>query len=307
MDNHTSSSKFDLAQKDLLNKKNTFWSHFSRFKILFKILLILICCFILIHFLRPVLVLDRATYLPISDASVKFEYVGKYWGSGCSEEKVLKTNFLGLVFFPRLFAPCNVMVSKDGYHPNSAELSFFRFRKAKLKKVQNPQPLINYDLDSSFNTCIDILSLVNDENNNSEPNNGDNCDFTFSALSPQYTEVMIGGTPTPIEVLSNSLPAYKIIINGDGGIQEVSKDSPSKSYYFHNDVENMFIAPEFGYKKEMDIYRGKAYVVKLRDGKHYMTLHASISGYPDKDFSIGGYIQPNESRNLEFVGIGGGY
>jgi hypothetical protein len=262
----------------------------------------------LIHLLRPVIVLDRETMLPISDASVKFNYVGKYWGDGCYENKTLNTSFFGVVFFPRLFAPCNVMVSKDGYHPNSAELSFFKFRMTKLKKVQNPQPLISYNIKTSVNTCIDALSLIDGKNNslNSEPNNGIDCDLTFSDLSLQYIKNMIGRTPTREELLFNYVPAFNIKINGDGGIQEVNKDKSDKSYY-HNDLENMFIAPEFGYNKEMDLYRDKAYVVKLRDGKHYMTLIITSSSIYPKDIVITGYIQPNESRNLEFVGKGFSY
>lgn len=258
-----------------------------------KVLIIIIILLFIFISVRPTLVLDSKNFLPISDASVQYKTSG--W-NGCVDHSSYKT-FLGIAVSPGVIFPCQLIVNKIGYHVNGANRmntlsGLLGFKIVLLNKIQNPQSLIKFKRDFGPNTGMDALSYLKDLNSKILPENmiGDKeLDFTFIPVGIIDSNSSVSGKVGDL--------IYKMQFNGEGGVQAVSaddtKDNAGAKYY---DLENLLVAPESGYKKELEVKSGKGYVAKLRDGKHYMVF--SLLGS-----SMTGYIQPEESKNLEYVGL----
>lgn len=263
---------------------------FNYKKVLIVIIIILLFIFISV---RPTLVLDGKNFLPISDASVQYKTSG--W-NGCVDRSSSNI-FLGFAISPGIIFPCQLTVNKSGYHVNGANRintlsGLLGFKIVLLNKIQNPQSLIKFKRDFGPNTGMDVLSYLKDLNPKILPENmiGDEeLDFTFIPVGTIDSNSSVSGKVGDL--------IYKMQFNGEGGGQAVStddtKDYAGAKYY---DLENLLVAPESGYKKELEVKSGKGYVARLRDGKHYIVF--SLLGS-----SMTGYIQPEESKNLEYVGL----
>ena len=298
-------SDFNLWENKNQIKKKLFWKRFYFLKIFLIIIAVSSGLAYVVFLLRPVIILDSESYLPISGASVKYEYVGRYIGSGCSEEKIHNSSY-GLTMFPLLILPCGVKVTKYGYHINGAARmsdlpGLLGLKVVVLKKIKTPQPLIKFKRIFSANTGMDVTSYLSNPDSKliSERMIDDiKNDFTFLSTGLGYDTYIINGRESKS---SNGNPVFRIKFNSDGGVQEIIKDKSRQSGAENNYLfENLLLAPESGYKKEMDIISDKAYVARLQDGKHYMMFSISediIKG----NYWLTAYVQPREIRNLESI------
>lgn len=258
------------------------------------LIILVVIIFLIVYFLLcPILILDKNDSSLLSGATVEYKTAG--W-NGCQFNSSHKT-FFGIAVGLGKFSPCQITVSKEGYHINGANKAntiskFLGLRIIKLNKIQNPQPLIKFNRVFKPNTGMDVLSYLKDINPSVLPEN------MFRDKEDDFTFIPIGEI-TPESKVSGLVgdPIYKLKFNGEGGIQAVSRDDTKGSMvslYF--DLENLLIAPNSGYQKELEIMSGKGYVARLRDGKHYMVFYVEGS-------IMVGYIQPEESRNMEYVGL----
>lgn len=259
------------------------------------LIILIVAIFLIAYFLLcPLLVLDNNDSSLVSGALVEYKTSG--W-NGCEVSSSHKT-FFGITIAPGMFSPCQITVSKEGYHLNGANKAntiykFLGLRIIKLNKIKDPQPLIKFNRVFKPNTGMDVLSYLKDIDFNVLPENmirDKENDFTFLSIGKITPES--GRTGMVGDLI------YKLKFYGEGGIQEVSKDDTkgsAVSLYF--DLENLLVAPNSGYQKELDIISGKGYVARLRDGKHYMVFFVEGS-------TMVGYIQPEEnSKNMEYVGL----
>lgn len=262
----------------------------------------LVGLFIVLLILRPTLVIDAKTHIPISGATVK--YKANDW-NGCSDKSSHQT-FTGVSFSILIFSPCQIIVSKDGYHVNGANRiktlpGIFGFRIVRLNKITNPQEnfvqfnRVFTEESSGMNVPLYLSNLQAGINPNQTKNDTD-VDFKFT---------VIGNTEEAVNAVGRAVLEMEFF--GNGGVQIISKDSTGSAanaeYY---DMENLLEAPIDGYKKTIKIESGKSYVAKLRDGKHYMKFHVFGSKNYENNTSYAcmtGYLQPLESRNLEFVNV----
>ncbi|MBP6883825.1 MAG: hypothetical protein KBC06_01165 [Candidatus Pacebacteria bacterium] len=292
------SSLPEIEQTKILNTSNVSIpdiepksKHRKMGEIFISILSILLVTF----FLRPTVVVDGETFLPINGANVKY---ASYGWNGCLN-KANHNTFLGITFSVGVFFPCQITVSKNGYHTNGVNEitslpAFLGLKIIKLNKIKNPQEFIQF-------TRVFVLEKPNMDVSpflyNLDPNDikvGKDYDFTFNVIDNEAKEAnILGRTILEIEFL------------GQGGVQEISKDSTKNDlraeYY---DMQNLLEAPISGYQKKISIEVGKAYVARLKDGAHYMKFHVSGSKKDGKLFAcMTGYIQPRATTNLEFPNI----
>jgi hypothetical protein len=277
----------EIKQEELQNNAITKKSPKSR------IILIVIGILFVFIVLRPTLVLDSQNFLPLSGASVQYKTSG--W-NGCRDNSKHIT-FLGFAISPAIIFPCQLTVNKSGYHVNGANrtstvLGLLGFKIIILHKIQDPQQLIKFKRDFAPNTGMDVLSYLQDLDSKVLPENmiGEKeLDFTFIPIGTIDSNSNASGKVGDL--------IYKMKFNGEGGIQTVSadgtKDDMGSLYY---DLENLLVAPNSGYQKELEVKSGESYIARLRDGKHYMVFYLLGS-------AMTGYIQPSETRNLEYVGL----
>lgn len=287
-------------------KDNTPKKKYKKIKYLF--ILIFVFLFILI-FGRPTLVIDSKTFLPISGADVKYKSTG--W-NGCLDRSKTKT-IIGVSFYFSLFSPCQLIVSKEGYHINGANEikalpGFWNLRIVKLNKIDNPSEFVTFNRRfTSKRPSMNISNYLYNLNPNLDPdgikNEEEDYDFIFTEINNEAKDINTVGRPI-----------MKIEFSGDGGVQAISADdtnNDSVSQYF--DMENLLEAPTDGYQKSLFIQSGKSYVARLKDGAHYMKFHVFSTKNPERNEEgkevgvsyacMTGYIQPQETTNLNFVGI----
>ncbi len=287
-------------QNNILRKKHR--------KTKYALLIIFVFSLILV-FTRPTLVIDSKTLLPVSGANVKYKSSG--W-NGCRDKSESKT-ILGVAFYLGLFSPCQLNVSKEGYHINGANKfktlpGFLGLRIVKLNEIDNPQEFVVFNRHfTSKKPSMNIATYLYNLNPNLDPINfkdeEEDYDFIFSEIGNEAKDKNTIG------------PAIlKIEFSGDGGVQAISADDighSAVSQYF--DLENLLEAPVDGYQKSLFIESGKSYVARLKDGAHYMKFHVFSSKNIERDEEgkeIGvsyacmtGYIQPEKTTNLNFVGV----
>lgn len=256
---------------------------------------------------RPVFVIDSEDHSFISDASVTYSTVS--WAEGCHPSKNYKTHKgVSLSFF--VVSPCEIKIEKDGYYTNGARKikslpGLFGVRIISLNKIKNQQPLVKFEYEFPVNTRVDVLSYLNnpDSDFKKEPPD-EEYDFIISPNGGGFDIKIIDGKE--LKMLDGN-PTHSIKFNGEGGIMQISNND-MYSYSFtdiYYEIENLLIAPESGYQKEVKLAQGRGYVAKLRDGKHFIVFYVSaFSG----NVEMTGYIQPKEGlRNLEFIGKGRQY
>ena len=252
--------------------------------------------------LRPTLVINSITRLPISGANVK--YKANDW-DGCSDKSSNKT-ILGISSSPLTLSPCQITVSKEGYHVNGANRintlpGIFGFRIVELNKIRDPQEnfiQFNRVFTKEYPDMNVLLYL-------SKLNEGLNPNETKNDVDPDFKFNVIGNTELAANAIGSAV--LEIEFFGNGGIQSISKDyTGSDGWAEYYDMENLLEAPIDGYQKNLKIEEGKSYVTRLKDGKHYMKFHVFGSKNYENNTSYAcmtGYIQPLESRNLEFVDV----
>jgi hypothetical protein len=256
----------------------------------------------LIRWFSPMVVVDSATNKPVSGVGVSFAVSN--WANGCGNERTSVTNKLGIASFGGIVFPCQITISRDGYHTNGSndprELNgFLGFKKIKIHRIENPQEPIVFDrVFTESRPGMDVLSYLRDLNPDTEPENllGDQeLDFSFTTISNSELEKNVYGRAI-----------LRMHFNGEGGVQAISDQAGTgndagKLYY---DLENLLLAPQDGYKQDLDIEAGKSYVARLRDGAHYMKFHVFGSKRDGENYAcMTAYVQPNESTNLEFNNI----
>jgi len=257
----------------------------------------------IVGFFRPTLVIDQRTFLPISGATVN--YKSETW-TGC-HNRISGTTFFGITFLPGVFFPCQISVSKEGYHLNGANNvdvvpGIFGFRILFLNKIQDPQAFIHFEREFTLQEPgMDVLSYLRDSQPSLDPSemigNQEN-DFIFTVIKNEGRKDTEYQTIGPIQV--------KIKFFGEGGVQLISRDddrgNAGSNYY---DIENLLEAPVSGYKEELFLESGKSYIARLRDGLHYMkfSIFATEDLKRESFVCINGYIQPEASKNLEFLDV----
>jgi len=256
---------------------------------------------------RPVFVIDKEDNSFISDASVTYSTVS--WAEGCHPSKNYKTH-KGISFSFFVVSPCEVRIEKEGYYTNGARRikslpGLFGIRIISLNKIKNQQPLVKFEYEFPVDTKVDVLSYLNnpDSDFKKEPSD-EEYDFIISPNGEGFTMKTIEGKE--LKMLDGN-PTHNIKFNREGGIMQISNND-AYSYSFtdlYYEMENLLVAPESGYQKEIKLAEGRGYVAKLRDGKHFIVFYGTaFSG----NVEMTGYIQPKEgSRDLEFVGKGRQY
>lgn len=288
-------------------------SKFRKYAIIFLILFI--------FFLNPLrlnLVLDADTNLLITGATV--EYQRENWSTGCGVPVESKT-LLGFAIFPHAnilnyWLPCAIKVSAPGYHYNgynNLPTTFLPIRVNRIYKQISEDKALEVHRVFKENEGMDLLAYIKYYNEDIKENtNNSNNDFTFTNLS---SEQKFRTDSNGQEFFTYGIAHIKF--NGEGGVQAISDASPLSTggqYYF--DMENMRVAPDDGYQKELDILPGKTYIARLRDGEHYLKFHIFASKDLDYSYNHGDdirpgietlcmimFVSPKVGRSVDFLNI----
>ncbi len=263
---------------------------------------IVLFLFLLICWFRPTRVIDAATNKPVTGASVS--YAVSNWANGCGNETTKPTNSFGVASFGGILFPCQVTITKEGYHQNGSndprELkSFLGVKSITINQIEDPQEPVVFDrVFTKSRPGMDVLSYLQDLDPNVSPENllGDkNLDFSFTTISNSEVEKNVMGQPI-----------LYIHFNGEGGVQPIGNNaSPQndagKLYY---DLENLLVAPDSGYSQDLSIEAGRSYIARLSDGKHYMKFHVFGSKTDGESYAcMTAFVQPKVSSNVEFNNI----
>lgn len=248
---------------------------------------------------KSVQVVDGDTGTPVSNATVTYQYSN--WSTGCGDAAVVTTDSKGRSSSPKKSYICAVSAIAPGYHINGSNTALIPRIKI-YRQLQNDQPL---PLAKAFkkNEGMDVLSYIANFTTSItqaiKPVQSN--DFLFTELASTEITTSHGDT-----AINGEAGIAHMRFFGEGGVQEISDVAAIHTggeYYF--DMENMRIAPDKGFEKELDIVPGKPYVAKLRDGQHYMKFHIfawkDTSTHTDK-ICMTAFINPNVGKSVDFLG-----
>jgi hypothetical protein len=268
-----------------------------------KIIIILVIVFLLFisSFKLIIFVNDDGK---INSSGIKI-YVTKQGFDSCwinRGNEIAHTNRFGFVLIRPGSRICEVVFTKDNMILAGEDFGSFGgvnpFIIVKSSNF-NERPVALTFSHTDYEQKMDLLSLINNINYNNPHKSqidilapdikNEEYDFTL------YQKMVMNDAlyPTLMPVYTGS---RKIIFTENGGIQTLDKIVNEGDYLFVNGL-NIDSVPKDGYKKELEIFPGKMYAVRLRDGKHYAVLTTHGSTWGNMEF----LIQPTEKNSFNFI------
>ncbi len=252
-----------------------------------------------VFFSPTTLVTDADTGKPVAGATITYQY--ENFATGCGEAKTATTSSRGRVSAPKSLFICAMSAEAPGYHINGSNQTNNILREIKIYPQINKDEPIEISRVFNENQGMDALTLLHNyvQDVSGEIKPDDSQDFIFTKIEPQVD-------PNP---QSGYKDFEKGVVNikffGEGGVHAISDDPSNHTggeYYF--DMENLRVAPEYGYVKELDIIPLKTYVARLGDGEHYMKFHLFAS----QDFEtklnqvcVTAFFNSKPGRSLDFL------